>query len=229
MNVKEMIEINNAKRKQLSEENRKYYEEMLVYIRLSYNKSEVETEEILSDMLNHLLEAQLEGKNATDVFEDNPKAYADEIIGELPKMITKERFLLSTMGILYFIGVSTFLSGVFSIISHYVFNFGAIYREFHLVSVIIKTIVSIPIAFILLYIILQYLRWACFKKVNKIAEFFFFWVYGMLSIGMFLVIFLVTPDVGRVVEISMFVIIVIGIVLYLFANMIKNKLDNEEV
>lgn len=35
MTAEEMIQVNNERRKQLNEENRKYYENMLVYLRLS--------------------------------------------------------------------------------------------------------------------------------------------------------------------------------------------------
>ncbi|WP_347862474.1 hypothetical protein U0355_04750 [Salimicrobium sp. PL1-032A] len=58
MQKKEMIKSNNEKRKELTEENREYYEDMLLYIRLSYSKSEQDMEEVLAELLDHLLEAQ---------------------------------------------------------------------------------------------------------------------------------------------------------------------------
>ena len=62
MNAEQLAELNFEKRKELTKENLKYYEDMLLYIRLSYDKSEQETEEILSELLDHLLEAQKEGR-----------------------------------------------------------------------------------------------------------------------------------------------------------------------
>ncbi|OEF97171.1 DUF1129 family protein [Desulfuribacillus alkaliarsenatis] len=56
--------------------NLKYYEDMLIYIRFSYNKSDQEVEEVLSELLDHLLDAQAEGKTAYEVFGDEPKKYA---------------------------------------------------------------------------------------------------------------------------------------------------------
>ena len=73
MNVKEMVELNNQRRKLLTKENLKYYEDMLVYIRLSYDKSDQEIEEVLLELLDHLLEAQKEGRTAKEVFGRNPK------------------------------------------------------------------------------------------------------------------------------------------------------------
>jgi hypothetical protein len=59
MTAEEMIQVNNERRKQLNEENRKYYENMLVYLRLS-SIPEKKTEELLLEMLDHLLIAQEE-------------------------------------------------------------------------------------------------------------------------------------------------------------------------
>ncbi|GMG61557.1 hypothetical protein TEHAB4_13040 [Tetragenococcus halophilus] len=90
MDAEELVQLNNEKRKQLSQENKKYYEDMLIYIRTSYNTSDQEMEEILVELLDHLIEAQAEGKTAKDVFGKQPKKYANEILGELPKGVTKK-------------------------------------------------------------------------------------------------------------------------------------------
>lgn len=85
METKHLIELNNEKRKQLTEENERYYSDLLLYIRLQFRISEQAGEEILMELLDHLLEGQKEGKTAREIFGDDPKAYADEIIGQLPK------------------------------------------------------------------------------------------------------------------------------------------------
>lgn len=77
MNSQELIKLNNKKREKLNEENLKYYEDMLVYLRLSFLKSEQETEELLNELLDHLLEAQEEGKDFTEVFGDDPNAICE--------------------------------------------------------------------------------------------------------------------------------------------------------
>lgn len=85
LTVKELIEHNNEKRKNLTSENSEYYQNLLVYIRTNALKSERATEEVLLEMLDHLLEAQREGKSAEDVFGKTPKELAEEIIETLPK------------------------------------------------------------------------------------------------------------------------------------------------
>lgn len=67
MTEKEMVAINNERRKQLTKENKAYYEDMLVYLRTSRIPAK-KTEELLLEMPDHLLTAQKEGKRAEDVF-----------------------------------------------------------------------------------------------------------------------------------------------------------------
>lgn len=220
-----MVELNNQKRKLLTKEKRKYYENMLVYIRLSYRISDLETEETLSELLDHLLDAQGEGKTAEEVFGKNPKKYADEIIGELPKTVTKERTLLIGWGILFFLAMGMILSGIVDLASHYFFTDDGLMKEFYLGSALLKTAISIPVAFILLYSIILYLRWSCFKKINKIAEFFIFWLYGAFSVGLFVIFYLFIPSIGPELEISVFIVIMSGIVLFILGTLIKRKVE----
>lgn len=223
MKAKDLIEENNVKRKQLDEENLEYYEEMLIYIRLSFSKSEQETEEILSEMLDHLLEAQEEGKTAEEVFGNDPKQYANEIVGELPQMMTKETISLVVMGILYFLSATLFFGTVFNLVIYFVFDKGALVREYYVGSVALHTIVSIPIAFLLLYMIVYYLRWSCFKKINKVLEFFIFWIFGAVSIGLFMINIYLIPDFGSVISMPLYAILIIAIILFIAARIIQKK------
>ncbi|WP_347835339.1 hypothetical protein [Gracilibacillus sp. JCM 18860] len=81
MDASVLIEQNNQKRKLLNEENKKVYEEMLLYVRLFFNKSEQESEEILMELLDHLLDAQGEGKSAKEVFGDDPSNMPTKLLG----------------------------------------------------------------------------------------------------------------------------------------------------
>ncbi|GEN85883.1 DUF1129 family protein [Oceanobacillus sojae] len=85
MNVKQMIEENNQKREQLTVDNEKYYSDLMLYIRTNWQVSEQHTEELLLELLNHLLEGQQEGKTAIDIFGEEPKEYADQLIEQLPE------------------------------------------------------------------------------------------------------------------------------------------------
>lgn len=85
MKTSELIEQNNVKRSLLTEENEKYYTNLLIYIRSKLTLSEQQSEEILMEMLDHLTEGQQEGKTAKEIFGNDPKGYADEIIKHLPR------------------------------------------------------------------------------------------------------------------------------------------------
>src|SRR5699024_6578289 len=85
MNTKELIEMNNEKRKKLTKENESYYSDILIYVRLTLELSEHSTEEALMEILDHLLEGQDAGKTATDIFGKDPIAYAETTIDELLK------------------------------------------------------------------------------------------------------------------------------------------------
>jgi len=224
MDAKELIELNNQKRKQLEKENLKFYEDMLVYIRLSYVKSEQEMEEILSELLDHLLEAQKEGKSAKDVFGDDPKQYADEIIGELPKMVTKERMKFFSMAILYFLASVSIFTALFTTVGYYFFDFNSLTMEIFIGSLAIRTVLSVPIAFLLLYGVIQYLRWSCFRKINKVVEFLMFWLYGIVSIGIFMGLIYVTPDVGPLMDVPVYLIVLVGLILYFAARWTRKSL-----
>lgn len=84
MTTKELIKENNRLRKQLTDENKKYYEDLLLYIRINGHKQEQATEETLLEILQDILEAQKNGRSAQAFFGKNPKEISDEILTALP-------------------------------------------------------------------------------------------------------------------------------------------------
>lgn len=224
MNAEELVQLNNEKRKQLTKANKNYYEDMLVYVRLSYDKSEQETEEILTELLDHLVEAQAEGKTAEKVFGQEPKQYADEIIGELPKMVTKERMQYFAMGVLYFLASVTFLSGIATLFNHYVLGIEPLTKTYYTGTLALKTLINIPVAFLILYAALQYIRWSCFKKINKVAEFLLSGLIGIIAMGVFMLVIFVTPDFGPTVQIPFYVTLLLGVVLFFVARRVRKAI-----
>ncbi|MBU8597407.1 hypothetical protein CHH78_13140 [Shouchella clausii] len=83
--IKALIEENNRLRQQLTPDNLKLYEDMMLYIRTDLRLAEYESEQILMEMLHHIVDSQKDGKTAKDVFGGNPKDYAEELIAELPR------------------------------------------------------------------------------------------------------------------------------------------------
>ncbi|WP_404332305.1 DUF1129 family protein [Mesobacillus maritimus] len=96
MNAKKLIEENNRKRECLTPENEAYYSDLLIYIRLQFTLSEQKSEEVLMELLDHLLDGQKAGKTAKDIFGDDPRGYAEEMIEHLPK--EEKRALIPYIG-----------------------------------------------------------------------------------------------------------------------------------
>lgn len=97
MKAVSLIKRNNNLRKELTLENKKYYEELMVYIRANSTfKSELDVEQILLDILNDILEAQFNNQTAQSYFGKDPKQSADEILKSLPRNYTETiKFALS--------------------------------------------------------------------------------------------------------------------------------------
>lgn len=83
MNTKQMIVLNNQRRKLLNSGNLAAYEDAMIYVRLNA-RSEYETESVLLELLEHLIEAQQHGKTAKDVFGDDLQTYCDSLIANIP-------------------------------------------------------------------------------------------------------------------------------------------------
>lgn len=84
MNTTELVKQNNKYREKLSEPSKKYYEEILVYMRMAAGKSELAIEETLMEILQDILEAQNSGQTAEEYFGKNPRELCDELLEELP-------------------------------------------------------------------------------------------------------------------------------------------------
>lgn len=101
-NVKELIELNNTYRELLNEENKIFYEDILVYIRSkSFFKDEKQLEESLLEILTDIIEAQSQEIKAEDYFGRNSKEVSNEILKNIDKSSFKDmlNLFLSSMGI----------------------------------------------------------------------------------------------------------------------------------
>lgn len=94
-NAKKLIELNNSYRELLSEENKLFYDDILVYIRAkSFLKDETQIEESLLEILTDIIEAQNQEIKAEDYFGRNPREISDELLKNTNKSSFKERFNL---------------------------------------------------------------------------------------------------------------------------------------
>lgn len=188
---------------------------MLVYIRLSFMKSELATEEILSDLLDHLLDAQAFGKTASDVFGEDPKKYMEEIISALPKKKPENFFGMFLIIVLSFFGVKEFFGGLFNLIFFYGFSKGSFEETIYLGTIIINIIILLPLVFVFIYLFIFYLRWSSFKQINKVLFFFTIWISSIMSITIFGIVYFLIPEIGPTVITPIWLPIVTGSILLL--------------
>ncbi|GAK05743.1 hypothetical protein JCM19037_4270 [Geomicrobium sp. JCM 19037] len=92
MSTKQIITDINERRRKLSEENKKVYDDVLVYIRTLKVKEEP-SERALAEILDHLEDAEADGKTAKEVFGDDLPGYCRALVAELPKTSWKHDLL----------------------------------------------------------------------------------------------------------------------------------------
>lgn len=223
MKAKEIIALNNEKREQLNDENLAYYEDMLMYIRLSSSKSEQQTEEILLELLEHTLAAQHEGRTVKDVFRDDLKAYCQDIIEEIPKETTKKQFKFSLMIILQFLAIMSFFNGVFSVGLYYIFDIGEKTRNFHLGTSLMIIFINLVILFLVITSLLKWIRSSLFKEKikRKWVEFLQLWFFSTVTITVFICVIYFMPEFGPPFSIPTVAFIGIGIILYFLSRLFK--------
>lgn len=114
MKAQDLIELNNQKRKLLNAENETTYSDMLIYIRLA-KVPEYQAEELLIEILDHLIEAQQEEKSAYDIFGDDLQAYCDELIAALPKQSLWEQLSIPLFITSYLLAIYFAISSVIAL------------------------------------------------------------------------------------------------------------------
>ncbi|GGE69878.1 DUF1129 domain-containing protein [Priestia taiwanensis] len=181
MNPQQLIEMNNEKRELLTEENERIYSNMLVYIRMA-SIAEHHVEEVLIDVLDHLLDAQEYGETAYDVFGKNPKEYCDELIEALPKY-TLWQEIYAYRFIPYLLLCITFSLEVISVV---------IARIFEHPREEVQTFIINPLGilcefffvFLLLVLAQKYIRKSAFKQDKEtIRSLFLPWLITSIIIG----------------------------------------------
>ena len=114
MNIADLIKQNNKLRSQLNEDNKKYYEELLVSCRMkNTTKKESELEIQLLEILQDLILYQKQGKNFTDVFGNDINKLSSSILVELPKE-NKGKLLRFSLVYLLILIISSLVPTVFT-------------------------------------------------------------------------------------------------------------------
>ena len=167
MNIRNLLEYNNKLRMQLNEENKKYYEELLITCRTKAIAANEATLEIqLLEILQDLILYQNQGKNFTDVFGNDINKLSDSIITLLPKENKTTIYHFISVYILILI-VSFLLPSIFT----------KSIQPYLAVFSILVLILGISLCFYLLL----------YKKTEKNKWFIYFTSFVLFEISLFLV------------------------------------------
>lgn len=219
MSVKDLIKENNQKRELLTDENEKYYSDMMIYIRLQLMTSEQKTEEILLELLDHVLDGQRDGKTAKEVFGDNPQAYADEIIEQIPN--EDKRSLAS-----FIIGVVVDLIGwIFvaqGLIGLIISQFTEVDNTVYLLNAVIVNVVLGAIIIGGVLYIFKLLKNSLFKdKAQEKKMMIKAGLYGAISFMLLILIRRFVPKVGPSFQFPATMSLIIGGVILLIVFVVK--------
>lgn len=221
MKAKHLIEENNRKREQLTPENEKYYSDMLIYIRLQLTLSEQQSEEVLMEMLDHLLDGQNEGKNARDIFGDDPKQYADEIILNLPKEKKREVIPFVSRLVLDLVSWMLMIRGVVILVSSQIKNEDVGSSVYLFSSLLTLALILGSIAFGV-WFIFRTIQRSLFnehasEKKNMVKVGFF----GAISMGLIMAATMFIPEFGPSFHFSWWASILTGSVLWVIVLTLK--------
>ena len=170
MNIGNLLEYNNKLRMQLNEENKKYYEKLLVAYRAKAIIAKEAVLEIqLLEILQDLIAYQKQGKNFPETFGNDINKLSDSIIKLLPKenKTTIYRFMLSYILILI---ISLLFPSIFA---------KSIQPYLTVFSILVLILGSGMCIYLLLY-----------KKTEKNKWFIYFTSFVLFEISLFLVIIL---------------------------------------
>ncbi|MCU9612658.1 DUF1129 domain-containing protein [Caldibacillus lycopersici] len=221
LDTKLLIEQNNQKRELLTQENEKYYSDMLLYIRLQWSLSEQQSEEILMELLDHLLEGQSEGKTAQQIFGADPKAYADEIILQLPNEERRKRlpFIAGLVGNL--LGWFFIIRGVILLIAP-LFQKQEVNESFYLLSAIIIVSVIFVIILFSIRIIFKIISNSLFQE-GKSRETVKVGLVGAVGMAIILAVTYFLPDFGPKIHFPAYASVIIGAIFWIVSRFLEKK------
>ncbi|MFS0782015.1 DUF1129 family protein [Bacillus sp. 1P06AnD] len=107
----DLVQLNKEKRELLLPDNKQLYEEFVVYIRSDLRIDDQAAEELLMDLLDHLLDAQREGGSGKALFGNYPKQYADELIAALPTEKKRDVLFFVTSQVFMLLSLFSLING----------------------------------------------------------------------------------------------------------------------
>jgi Uncharacterized membrane-bound protein conserved in bacteria len=179
--VKVMIEQNNQLRCELNDENKAYYEQLLLYIRTAgifYDDFEVET--LLMQILQDIRSAQEEGQTAAEFFGKSAQKAADAMIRNLGKASKYE--ILKLTGLIF--AISSFF-----VVLNVLTSPG---KGINFIVLILNGLLSYLIIILIFFVLHRMIYTKIFKR--KVVGFIVLWLVCCAVLGLFILIYMLSPD-----------------------------------
>jgi len=182
--------------------------------------SEQQAEELLMELLDHLIDAQAEGKRAEEVFGENLKTYCDEMIKQLPKEPLKSTAFFISFLLLQLASLMAIVSGIGNIVVHYVKDSSqTVYIGTAIVTfVIVAAIISLDV-----FLLLKWIQKSVYKISNKIKDFFLLFVLIFISLAGMVFLPKLIPPFGYVIEVGGFLYLAAGAVTLIVLRWLNSK------
>ncbi|WP_033541442.1 DUF1129 family protein [Planococcus sp. CAU13] len=214
-----LIAENNEKREMLNNENLALYEEFLLYIRTDLRVAEQAGEEVLMDLLDHLLEAQEEGRTGSNLFGDNPQEYADEVIEALPREKKRNAAVFIFSQLLSLAGWFSIAYGAVYILLSF---FTEVDTAISLGNILILLTTGAFVAFFAVWLIFKMLRSSLFRpKKSQTMEYVKAGLLGATAFGIIMLLAWLIPEFGPVIRLNWWVYVLIGLALMGAAKVIE--------
>lgn len=214
----------NKSAKNLSLQNKKIFDDIILYIRLSNIKTR-DAEEFLQQMLDSLLNAQNQGVSIEIMLGTSDiKQYCEEII-----CTYKSSYNYLSRCSEYIMDIGIFIT-VLSLINYIIRNFNIITsREIHNFTFYLNFDLELIFQFLLIIpfvcSIFVFVRKSCFRvktKYGKIKEYFLVYVLNLLLICAMVAFYMFVDEI-IIFRLNIIILLIIGIVLYFIGDYLSEK------
>lgn len=213
--------------KNLSPENKKIFDETVVYMRTSHVKTR-DTEEFLQQMLDSFLNAELQGISIeTMLGTADYKQYCEEIVTTyklsynylsfFPEYIMYTGMFMALVSLTNYITQSIFILikyGADNLTLNLAFTYNFIFQLIFLVSFV--------------FVVMTYINRSCFKykkepsSVSKVKDFFILWLLCTLFVCIFVASSILFSKL-ILFRLNVILVLIIGISLYFIGNYVLEK------
>lgn len=222
LKVEQLVKENSEKRSLLTEDNENYYTDLLVYVRLQWRLSERQTEEVLLEMLDHLLDGQNEGKSAANIFGKDPLLFADQLIKEISQEKPRNMLFFLTGLATLLLGWVLIIGGLINIIFSF---FTEVSYQVNLFHTSLSALMIIIFIVLVILVTFKTIKKDLFKEYNRKRERKSSRIVGLTAgLSMLVVLLLIKflPKIGPSFNFNPILSIALGAVLLLIYYGVKN-------